>query len=222
MTIYGYYHICAINNWEKIVNEQVRTIIDSGLVKECKAIYITLLSPTEINLAETIFLPAPFVVRFQSNDLGLYESKILNLMREDCIKMTPDESKNVHIWYIHSKGISTKHQNPRTHLKIRDWRRLMEYFVITNWRDCVKTLENGFDTAGINYHLSPSPHYSGNFWWSTADYIKKLPELPIPCNYKYPEFWITRANAKAHCFFESHVNHYISRYPLPDFATKKT
>ena len=35
MTIYGYYHICAINNWEKIVNEQVRTIIDSGLVKEC-------------------------------------------------------------------------------------------------------------------------------------------------------------------------------------------
>ena len=82
-------------------------------------------------------------------------------MREDCIKMTPDESKNVHIWYIHSKGISTKHQNPRTHLKIRDWRRLMEYFVITNWRDCVKTLENGFDTAGINYHLSPSPHYPG-------------------------------------------------------------
>ena len=68
------------------------------------------------------------------------------------------------------------------------WRRSMTKYTVGGWRDCVKLLEDGYDTAGCHwltrekYHnppdfLWPVSHYSGNFWWARTGYLRQLPPL---------------------------------------------
>jgi hypothetical protein len=30
------------------------------------------------------------------------------------------------------------------------------------------------DVAGINFKSNQKPHFSGNFWWATAEYLREL------------------------------------------------
>jgi hypothetical protein len=87
----------------------------------------------------------------------------------------------------------------------------MEYYAIDRWQDCVKTLQN-HDACGVNWHMSPAPHFSGNFWWATARYVSTLPGS-IDGHYLAPEFWIGSSLPHVHCFHESGLDHYFSPYP---------
>ena len=40
MTIDIYWHICQLSNWKRIIEEQYKTISDSGLIEKCDNIYI--------------------------------------------------------------------------------------------------------------------------------------------------------------------------------------
>lgn len=62
----------------------------------------------------------------------------------------------------------------------------IEYTKITNegnigcWREAVEKLSSGSDCAGINWTKTPWPHFVGNVWWATSDYIKRLILLKLP------------------------------------------
>ena len=151
-----------------------------------------------------------------------YEMPTLIRLKEFCDQSTEE----TYVLYIHHKGV-THPDNPC----VSDWRTLMTFFMIDNWKMAIKFLNDGYDTVGVNYRQNPNPHYSGNFWWTKSSYVKRLQELTLPScvNYKsqldlkllYPEvhrfdseMWVCSANPNAKCVHESGVNHYIQRYSM--------
>ena len=78
------------------------------------------------------------------------------------------------------------------------------------------------DVAGVNWHLQPFPHFSGNMWWATARYIRTLPR---PCHTggsrwaRYmAERWIgMNADVRVACLHQSLVNHYETFYPAAEY-----
>ena len=83
--------------------------------------------------------------------------------------------------------------NHITHIKncVNDWRKYMEYFIIENYESCLVILDK-YDACGVNLCSNPTKHFSGNFWWSTSEYIKKLTDLKdIDRGHRWnAEFWI--------------------------------
>lgn len=143
------------------------------------------------------------------------EMDTLKYLHDFCFEL----QDNAPILYLHGKGV-TRGDNQN----IQDWVDLMEYFLIERWEDCFDKLEK-YDTCGVNLnsHLPHiKHHYSGNFWWSNSDYIKKLPrfdinncEVPYVKNNPrgYCEFWLTDSNFGNHySFHNSNIDHYGQRY----------
>ena len=97
--------------------------------------------------------------------------------------------------YLHTKGVG-KEINPA----IEDWVSYMTYFLIEQWQSCVKELESN-KTVGVDLRPEFHLHYSGNFWWTRADFVRLLPNpLEFRDLTRYPnaiqswrhnaEFWI--------------------------------
>lgn len=218
MAIVGYFHICAINNYHSIVQDQIHAIKRSGLFDATDHINVVILSPNNEFIPEID--DSKFRIRYQSTNLNLYERITLNIMRQDCLEAQKNNQTN-YIWYIHTKGVSSKNQNPTRQRDVRNWRKSMEAVVICNWEACVRklSLEN-YDTCGINYtnRISNKYHYSGNFWWAQSAYIVRLPELQLiqyrsQDQYLEPEMWIGLKNPRAFSFFTPG-----SGYTIPDLT----
>ena len=64
--------------------------------------------------------------------------------------------------------------------RVVDWRRFMSYNTIARWQECVAKLDDGYNLVGTNIIEEPWLHSSGNFWWSTSEYIKTLDPLVHP------------------------------------------
>lgn len=111
------------------------------------------------------------------------------------------------VGYFHTKGVS--HPDNRA---VQDWRKYMEHFLFQGPSD--KVLQNRADTCGVNFHTTPWPHYSGNFWWARSDYIRTCLEPQPSKDRMVWEKWIgTGRNHRPDNLHESHVNHYERRYP---------
>ena len=123
-----------------------------------------------------------------------------------------------YVCYFHTKGSSRKTKYTE------DWRRLMQYFCITNWRECYQALQDGYDLAGINWQENTSmgyhPHFSGSFWWAKSSYINTLDKEALESSFRYDrEFWIGTGEPKVKNLWESKYNnpniahHYLQPYP---------
>ena len=96
----------------------------------------------------------------------------------------------------------------------------MLYFNLKNISNIKKLLIKN-DTCGVDLVNDPTTHYSGNFWWSTAEHINSLPspkdiEVVISERHKC-EFWICSKNGgKYSSLHDSGINVYqrhLNRYP---------
>jgi hypothetical protein len=198
--IYGFHHICLLNNGKTIFEEQLETITTSGLYKNTETIFCSILGDG------TITLPPKYVVIYQSVDMSCYERKILEYMQQH-------STTNIGMyWYIHTKGVSK--YNHINYPNLQDWRVLMEYWLLHKWKECYDKL-NDYDVIGINYIVVPSPHFSGNFWWARSDYVKKNPTNFNYIEYLEPEMWICKSNPKLLCTYDSKLyhNHFTTPYP---------
>lgn len=200
--IYGFYHICTMGKWKEIVEDQISTLINFCLYDASEKIYVTIVG----NQRDEINLPTKCEIISSTLDASKCERTILNHMYDFAQIVT----EKTLFWYIHAKGVT--HSYKPTWSFSQDWRKLMEYFLITNYKDCIIKL-NEYDTCGVNLHLNPLLHYSGNFFWATSDYVKSLNRFIGPL-YLDPEMWICSNNndKKHYCFFESGVNHYWQSY----------
>jgi hypothetical protein len=149
-----------------------------------------------------------------------YEIPTLNELKLIC------DTSDSYVLYLHHKGAS-KLKSKKT-ANITDWRELMLFYTVDCWKQCVTYLNAGFDTVGVNWmENSKYPHYAGNFWWATSEYIQKLPSFILPVadsnasqfnfeNYPYrhdAEFWIGIGKPNAVTLHNSNVDHYRSAYP---------
>ena len=175
-----FYHLYVVDNCDYLIFDQLNKL---SILKDKLSnidIFINVskqhendVIPQELmiqvsNLTTNIF--------FSNND---FEFPTLTLLKDHANK-TNDE----YYLYLHTKGITRMHgqENGRYSPKnVENWRKIMEHFCIENYDLCLKNLEN-YDLVGCNYipvrGVDGLPaHYSGNFWWSKSEFLKKLPEI---------------------------------------------
>ena len=128
---------------------------------------------------------------------------------------------NDNICYIHTKGVTNDVSNEC----ISDWRNYMFYFCCQKYKDRIHELSEN-DTTGVDLRRDPTLHYSGNFWWAKASYLKNLCKPEDTLSALTPrhraEFWVTSGSGKhfsAHdCGIGVYERH-LHRYPSDKYES---
>jgi len=160
-----------VDDWEIRLSNQLKRMKSSSLYDESNEIHLVV---TDINNNQKDKVDS-LLGEYQKISLDYttrnwYEGHALS--KVDNIARTYDDCK---ILYFHTKGVSNKYKdlisNDYYNLKvegIKCWKELMEYFLIDNWKDCIKKLDE-YDTVGVN---NVNNWWWGNFWWSNSKHIK--------------------------------------------------
>ena len=93
--------------------------------------------------------------------------------------------------YLHTKGIS-RPKDCETRPTIISWTNYMLYCIVRQYERCLRLLDI-YDTVGCNemsrHTPENPPHYSGNFWWTTSEYLASLTVSHLKTKWD-PEFFI--------------------------------
>lgn len=177
--IHIFIHICMIENWKEIFEDQIKTIKKSGLYDRCEKIHLGILG----NNIQNIPFDKKFNILYYDSRTTLFEIHTINHIKTYCDNLDYE----IYILYIHTKGVRKAGNNS----VIQSWRKMMEYFLIEQYKICIDNL-NIYDTLGNNVvnmycynkdeiaiNNKHTLHYSGNFWWSKKSYIDKLNYLQL-------------------------------------------
>lgn len=181
--IYGFFHIGFMNNWEYIFNSLVKDLENSGLLKATEKVFVGTagIPPSDFVLPEKFFLV--------KQNLVLEDGENETIKSIHSLRMRLKGNK---IWYIHTKGASRKD------FGMDSWRDFMVYFVVKNWKNCIRALQL-HDICGVSWHYirkdkkvflservrkenlydQVQGRFSGNFWWANGDYLSKI-DTPFP------------------------------------------
>lgn len=175
--IHIFIHICLIEDWKNIFEDQIKKIKDSGLYNIVEKIHLGIVGNIE-KINDNIFCDKKFDILYIDKRISLYEIHTINHIKSFCSNI----ENEVYILYIHTKGV----RNAGNKKVVESWRAMMEYFLIDKYEECIKYLSI-YDTLGnniVNLHCYNKDdvclnnlhtyHYSGNFWWSKKSYIDKL------------------------------------------------
>ena len=175
--IHIFIHICMIENWKEIFDDQINTIKKSGLYNKCEKIHLGILGNGKIPIDEK------FNILYHDYRITLYEIHTINHIKTYCDNLDYE----IYILYLHTKGVRKAGNDNVT----KSWRKMMEYFLIEQYKICIDNL-NIYDTLGnnivnlscynkdkISLNKNHTFHYSGNFWWSKKSYIDKLDYLQL-------------------------------------------
>lgn len=205
MKIACFYHVYQTGNWGSLVNEQLNLLKSSGLCDASAMVYVGVNGDEEFPFYDEKLT----IVRNLSPELE--EAPTLESLRKFC-----EFNSGWNVLYFHTKGVTK--QTPET----TDWRKIMEYYCIERWEDCLKNLQV-HDTVGCLYmdecYLGFYPHYSGNFWWAKSDYIRTLNHGYLKNGIRNNrEFWIGTGNGSMFSFLNTGLNHYAVRFPREAYA----
>lgn len=209
--IIGFWHIGALGDWRRIVVEQHAKLMASGLYEASAKIVVGFVGgrsrEAEIDVP---ILDDPKYDVFSTARIDDAEFPTLARLWQE----SRDSEESFLCYYLHTKGASLVGSSRQA--AANAWRLYMEYFNVERWRDCVAALEH-HDTCGVELQSEDS-HYSGNFWWATSDYVKKLPN-----GYEYwernrhdrmaAELYLCLARPKARCFNDFEENLYDYAVP---------
>lgn len=196
----AYYHLYLTddNSWIYLFIDQMASMIDYGLWDELDEFNVTAIGKSEtfIHMKELLGyyknlskkdLKISFTDLYKNIDDGqlisldyfrnsdIYtETDTLKVIHERCEKSI--ESFNV--LYFHGKGVTAldrplRYGNYPTIINTIHWRKYMDWCCLEKWEEC-NNLMVYWDTVGTNSCQWPSPHYSGNYWWATSEYISSL------------------------------------------------
>ena len=183
-----FYHVAAINDWQKIFACQMAKIKRSGLYDELSEINIGFLGIS----GEAVFQGDPKIkVIYRSEHTEEGELPTLGAL------WNKTKNDDFNVLYMHTKGVS---RQPRLmfapnikqlyrlvrgyfiYNNIIAWRNYMEHFNVFCWKDCCELLKL-FDAVGVEWLNAGTlfdgkpvlyGHFSGNFWWSKSEYIRTL------------------------------------------------
>ena len=189
-----YYHVYLSDNtdrWSSVVLEQMKCAEDSGLLKAIDEIRVVCITQTDKRIDHFLQLitsyGAKVHVEYVRNPYISDGEMLKNIESEKTItenytfqKIWNDSQKeDMEVGYFHTKGITAiQHLHGGQVGKFKNyyqWRQFLNWGVLTNWEACTKALDYA-DVSGVNYQTDPSPHFSGNFWWSTSGFIRLLPD----------------------------------------------
>ena len=140
-----------------------------------------------------------------SDDSQQFELPTLRLIHE--LSLISPKTK---VLYLHTKGISYPKEDHR-YLPGLDWIKYMLHFICEKSENCLELLDS-HDVVGCNYGDQPKPHFSGNFWWATTDYLKTL-SLTQLTDKMSAEWWLLSGSPRIHVLYSSGINHFLEAYP---------
>jgi hypothetical protein len=203
-----FYHVYVYKNYELILLDQLDKLIK--LKRENSEIdFFVILSPIagknsiDDLVYEKILSLTTNITYYKENH---YELPTLSLLYNHA----KNTINNLYL-YVHTKGVTRIDHNDNgsySYKNVENWRNIMEHFCIENWKYCTEKL-GSYDLVGCNYipHgiLGVPAHFSGNFWWSTSEFLKRLddPKMYITDNIDRfsAEFWIGSKSHIALCLF---------------------
>ena len=206
-----FYHLYCVNDYIDRFYKTYQKIQNSNLYQNVETIFINAVCENKDTFLSTKnkFNDKKINVSNFSTDLT-GEMNTLEFMHDVCNSL----DKQTSILYLHSKGV-TKPQNPY----VQSWTDYMEYFLIENWNKCIELLKS-YDTCGVNLQYDPAKHYSGNFWWTTANYLQQIPKINMnncKCTNSlraYCEFWLLDNDfCRPYSLHNSNIGHYDNLYP---------
>jgi hypothetical protein len=212
---YVYVHVCCLHHWQDIFANLIHKIKDSGLYEIVKEIRCGVVGDSA---DASVFDDPKIAIVGHSHDVTLYETSTLNLLHEHA------QREEFYVLYVHTKGVSHGPEST-CFANVRDWVEYLCHFNIYRHQTCRALLQT-YDAVGVNLlggeHVHDALHYSGNFWWSRASYIRTLK----PCehiNHNAPEFWLTETRAGSYLsLWQSGVNHYNEPYPPSRYVGAET
>ena len=174
-----FWHCYLINNWEEIFEEQIDLLIKSELYDNLKSSSIHLFYYGDNDQIDKLF----YLVNKhdKKNKISLHHIKN-NFFEFPTIQSLYNfaQENDSYILYFHFKGVWSTLDSGKNADAIKSWRKCLEYFTIEKWHNCLKKLDEGYEVVGALYNYNKiHPLFSGNFWWSKSEYIKKL---------KYPNY----------------------------------
>lgn len=168
--IVGFMHVCMINDWQKIVSEQIHLMRGSGLYEAVNVINVGALGDSaQLEKLEN-FITANDKLRLAtySPEMNQYEFHTLRYMKD-----TIDRNPEFYGFYVHTKGVSYPGNEGGKY-----WRDYMNHYNLWEWRRCVEMLDRGYDTCGVKLINKGWPmHYSGNFFWFNGEYAQRLVDV---------------------------------------------
>ena len=145
-------------------------LTDSGLLEASNCLYISCIARNNEDIMELVD-----ILRQYAADKIEFVSKTTNPQRFEFPALDYMYEKSQHedflFYYFHTKGITyqtTLHQEDREFKgfvdKIVAWRRMMEFFLMNQWKVAVNTLEAGQDVCrqllvgeGVLFQNAPCP-----------------------------------------------------------------
>jgi glycosyltransferase involved in cell wall biosynthesis len=187
--VYIFSHNYLINNWKEILEEQLNKINISGLYKNSTKLFLFAYGDDEQwNIFKSYIstYDKDNKIEIKRHDNNFYEYYTLQNMWNFC-----QNTEESYILYIHLKGVWSRHNiqtgdndeyNPTKAIKnieaLTEWRKCLEYFNIERWYNCIEKLEENYEVVGALYNYNKEcPLFTGNFWWTNSNYIKKLEYL---------------------------------------------
>jgi hypothetical protein len=210
-TIVGFWHIGAVGDWQRIAAEQWATLQASGLYDASERIVVGFIGGR--GRERDVPVPIqddPKLDAFVTDDVLDYEFPTLARVWQEA----QARADGFLCYYLHTKGASMA--SKPLERAANAWRKYMEYFTLERWQECRAVLSD-YETCGVELQGDDS-HYSGNFWWATSDYVRKLPDA-----HQYwaahrddrlaAEFYLCQAQPKAYCFNDFFENLYDHEIP---------
>lgn len=195
-----YFHICQKDGWKKSFDLSMDVIKKYGLYEYTKEFRVGIVNDNSILIDDIRFNDPKIKIIFvkSSNE---YERPTLLHMKTSSY----NDPTGTLYYYLHTKGI--RHFNTSKEDIVINWINQMLHWNIEKWEHAISILKT-YETYGCNYN---NTHYSGNFWWTTAEHIKKLPDT-IEDDYLSPENWILKNKDNMYCVHNCSEN-YKAMYP---------
>lgn len=157
-----------------VAREQMLALQGSGLMQAANEIHAGVNGGEESARLPANPLPHKAVVSYFG--LASHSENFTILLLQDWVKTHPGWN----VLYFHAKG-ATKEWGSSEFESSRLWRRTMMQDLVTNWRQCVAELDNGFDIVCSHWkwHQADGTQNlaAGNFWWAKADFLATLPSM---------------------------------------------
>ena len=176
-----FHHSYLANNWKEILLDQLDLLKSTELYQNAESIHFGCFSDSIDNINDFCKIINQFdelrICNIIIHPKNESEKSTLIYMQNICKNLS--EKK---VLYFHLKGVtSTIRYGENLAKNIYSWRKLMEFYILENWRICVKLLDEN-DTVGSLYgnHAivgGSMIFYSGNFWWSKVSHINKTPDM---------------------------------------------
>lgn len=163
-------------NWSiPLMMDQMNTLQECGLLNACHELVVSINGDSSNQSAARSI--APKKAKFIDN--GTHCKSLLKTMNE--VRGWSSEHPGWALCFFHIKGVT----HPQDGFYCA-WRKCMERWVLLNWRQCVADINSGYETVGAHWltrekygNCVTFPFWGGQFFWAKADFLSKLPELPM-------------------------------------------